>query len=71
MVLSVEEQALVNAVRALPPQEAKRVLLWASQLADLAGGREVDWSDVWTEQDVIDATNASVRQLDEREPEES
>ena len=46
MVLSQREESLINMVRALPPQEAGKVLDWARQLADLAGGRAIEWSDV-------------------------
>jgi hypothetical protein len=38
MVLSEQEESLISVVRALPPEEAGKVLDWARQLADLAGG---------------------------------
>ena len=60
MVLSVEEESLIEAVRALPPEEARKVLTWASQLADLAQGREIEWSDAWTDEDIANATVASL-----------
>lgn len=60
MVLSANEESLINVVRALPPAEAGRVLEWARQLADLASGRPVDWSDSWTDEDLTDATAAAV-----------
>ena len=67
MVLSVEEESLIKVVRALPPEEAKKVLTWASQLADLAQGRETEWSDAWTDEDIADATVASLRRFEEQE----
>lgn len=67
MVLSVEEESLVKVVRTLPPQEARKVLTWATQLAELSEGREVEWCDALTEQDVSDATDASLRRFDEQE----
>lgn len=67
MLLSLEEEALVKVVRALPPQEAKKVLTWASQLADLSQGREIEWYDSWTDQDLADATAASVSRFEEQE----
>ena len=70
MVLSVQEESLINAVRALPPEEAQKVLTWANQLADLARGREIEWSDAWTDEDLADATAASVRRFEEQEIEE-
>ena len=45
MVLSASEESLIKAVRMLPPDEARKVLDWARQLADLGGGRPVEWSD--------------------------
>ena len=69
MVLSTQEESLISVVRALPPDEAGKVLDWARQLADLAGGREVQWSDSWTDEDVIDATAAAVRRFEDEERE--
>jgi hypothetical protein len=45
MLLSASEESLIEVVRMLPPDEARKVLVWAQQLADLACGRPVDWSD--------------------------
>ena len=67
MVLSVEEESLIKAVRALPPEEARKVMTWAGQLADLAQGREIQWSDAWTDQDIADATAASLKRFEEQE----
>ena len=64
MVLSSKEESLISVVRALPPDEAGRVLDWACQLEDLAGGRTVDWSDSWSDEDLADATSAALRRLD-------
>ena len=36
MMLSAQEESLISVVRALPEQEASKVLNWARQLADLA-----------------------------------
>ena len=69
MVLSVQEESLIRIVRALPPEEARKVLAWANQLADLAQGREVEWSDAWTDEDLADATAASIRRFEDREME--
>jgi len=46
---------------ALPPDEDGKVLDWAHQLADLAGGRTVQWSDSWTDEDLAEATAAAAR----------
>ncbi len=67
MVLSTQEESLINVVRALPPAEAGKVLNWACQLADLADVRPVQWSDSWTDEDLADATLAAVRRFDNQE----
>jgi len=69
MVLSAIEESLINVVRTLPPEEAKKVLDWALQLADLGGQRSIEWSDSWSEEDLADATAASMRRFDEQERE--
>ena len=71
MVLSAQEQSLISVVRALPPSEAGKVLHWALQLADLADGRSIEWSDSWTDEDLADATTAAVRRFDDQEAIES
>jgi hypothetical protein len=69
MVLSPQEESLISVVRALPPDEAGKVLDWACQLADLAGGRAVQWSDSWTDEDLAEATAASLRRFEDQERE--
>jgi hypothetical protein len=63
MVLTAQEESLISLVRALPPNEAGKVLDWARQLADLAGGRTVQWSDSWTDEDLAQATAAAARRF--------
>jgi len=65
MTLSLQEESLIQAVRALPQQEAVKVLNWAVQLADLASGRPVEWADSWTDEDLTDAKAASLGRLEE------
>ncbi len=67
MVLTAQEESLIGVVRALPPDEAGKVLNWARQLADLAGGRAVQWSDSWTDEDLADATSAALRRFEDEE----
>jgi hypothetical protein len=64
MVLSASEESLIRVVRMLPPEEAGKVLIWAQQLADLGGGRPVEWSDSCSEEDIRDATIASLERFD-------
>jgi len=53
----------------LPPDEARKVLVWAQQLADLGGGRRVEWSDSWLDDDLREATLASLNRFEEQERE--
>jgi len=57
-------------VRALPPEEAGKVLNWARQLADFADGRRIEWSDSWTDEDLVDATAAAVQRFEDQERED-
>ena len=69
MVLNPSEESLINVVRTLPAEEARKVLDWARQLGDLGRSRAVEWSDSWSEEDLADATAASLRRFDDRERE--
>ena len=53
----------------LPPGEAKKVLDWAQQLAELGGGRPVEWSDSWSDDDLREATAASLKRFEQQERE--
>lgn len=67
MVLTAHEESLITVVRSLPREEGDKVLNWACQLADLAGGRAIEWSDAWSDEDLSDATAASMRRFEEQE----
>jgi hypothetical protein len=67
MTLAENEEHLVQALRALPPSVADRVIVWVTQLRDLGDSRNVDWSDAWKEEDLSDARDASLLTFDERE----
>ncbi len=69
MVLSANEESLIQVVRMLPPDEARKVLAWARHLADLGDGRGVKWSDSWSDDDLRDATAASIKRFEEHERE--
>ena len=69
MVLTAQEESLISVVRALPPEEAGKVLNWARQLADLAGGRNLQWSDSWTDEDLAEATASAMRRFEDLERE--
>jgi hypothetical protein len=67
MVLNAHEESLISVVRALPPQEAGKVLNWARQLADLQGHRVIEWSDSWTDEDLAEATAAALLRFEDEE----
>jgi hypothetical protein len=67
ILLTEKEEQLVETIRILPPGTADQIMLWASQLADLTAGQPIDWSDAWSDEDLRDATAASVRNLEESE----
>lgn len=67
MVLSSAEESLISVVRSLPPDEADKVLIWARQLAELAGGHEAQWSDSWSEEDMRDVTSAALSHFEASE----
>ena len=69
MVLNANEESLINVVRMLPPEEAGKVLTWAQQLADLAGGQRIDWADSWSDEDLREATIASLARFERQEQE--
>lgn len=69
MVLTTEEESLISVVRALPPDEAGKVLDWARHLADLAGSGPIEWSDAWTDEDCAEATASALRHFERLERE--
>ena len=70
MVLSADEESLIRVLRMLPPDEARKVLAWAQQLAELGGDRQVEWSDSWSDEDLREATLASLQRFEKQEREE-
>jgi len=67
MVLIDVEESLIKVVRTLAPDEARKVLDWAEQLGDLGRDRRVEWSDSWSEDDLREATSASVERFEQQE----
>jgi hypothetical protein len=70
MTLTAKEESFVQSLRRLPEEAADQVMEWTRRLSDLAHGRTVEWSDAWTEDDVRDATAASIRNLERQERKE-
>ena len=71
ITLSENEERLVEALRALPPNAAEQVITWTTRLRELSAGRHVDWSDTWTDEDLADAQRASLSGFDDQEREEA
>ena len=69
MILNTNEESLINVVRMLPTEEAGKVLIWVQQLPDLAGSRRIDWSDSWSDDDLQEATIASLERFERQEQE--
>jgi hypothetical protein len=67
ITLAENEERLVETLRTLPPIVADHVMTWISGLSDLGNGKSLDWSDAWTEDDLKDARNASLAELDEQD----
>jgi hypothetical protein len=67
VILTRQEELLVETVRTLPPEAADKVMSWAGGLADLAKGKRVEWSDTWIDEDLADARAASLRSFEQRE----
>ncbi len=67
MVLSSQEESLICVIRALPPDEAGKVLNWARHLTELAEGQNLEWSDSWSSEDLADATKSSLRRFEDGE----
>ena len=65
--MTAQEEVLIKIVRGLPPEQAQRVVKWAQQLAGLAPGGPLEWSDAWKDEDLADATAASFRNFEEQE----
>lgn len=69
MALTPKEESLITIFRVLSLDEADKILNWARQLVDLADGRPIEWSDTWTNADLVDATAVAVRRFEDHERE--
>jgi len=59
MVLTHQEEALVDAVRRLPPPAAGELTALAERLAVLGETSAIDWSEAWSEEDLREYSAAS------------
>ena len=67
MQLSVQETALLEDFRRLPPNAAEEFSALVRRLAGLAGSGLIDWSDSWSDEDLREFTAQSVRRFEEEE----
>ena len=59
-VLSAREERLLGTLRGLPESITEQLLGWVENLASLAQGRPVEYSDTWTDGDVREVTAYSL-----------
>jgi hypothetical protein len=67
MQLNEREASLLDAFRRLPPDAASELSALVERLAELAPLRKIDWSDSWSDEDLTDFRDASLRRLEAEE----
>ena len=67
MQLNEREASLLDAFRRLPPDAASELSALVERLAELAPLRKIDWSDSWSDEDLADFRDASLRRLEAEE----
>jgi hypothetical protein len=67
MNLNRREQRLLNAFRNLSPEAAEELSALTVRLAALGSKTTIDWSDAWSEADLVEFAQQSLETLDERE----
>jgi hypothetical protein len=67
MHLSEREASLVGTFRRLPSETAMELSALAERLVALAPGSKIDWSDSWSDEDLAEFSDASLRRLDDGE----
>jgi len=70
MQLNEREASLVDAFRRLRPETATELWALAERLAEIAPNQPIDWSDSWSDEDLIEFRAASLRRLDAEESED-
>jgi hypothetical protein len=64
-MLTREQTELVQLIQELGPEQVQRVLEFTRKVK---AESPVDYSDEWSDEDLRDATNATLRRLDEIDP---
>ena len=67
MQLNAQESALLEAFRRLPPDAADELSGLVQRLAALAPNTRIDWSDSWSEEDLLDFTAHSLKRFEAEE----
>ena len=62
-----QEALLLNAFRRLSPDAAVELSGLIERLATLAPERKIDWSDSWSDEDLKEFRDASIRRLESSE----
>jgi len=68
--LNARETSLLQAFRRLPPDAAAELTALVERLATLRPNTKIDWSDSWSDEDLREATAASIRRFEAEESEE-
>ena len=68
--LNSQEASLLSAFRRLPPNAAVEWSRLIERLATLAPDRNINWSDSWSDEDLIEYRAASARRLEASESED-
>jgi hypothetical protein len=71
MQLDPREASLVEAFRKLPPNTAAELSALAERLSKLAPDSKIDWSDSWSDEDLLEFRAASLRRLDSDDQEDA
>ena len=61
MHVSAPEATLLNAFRELPPETAGELSALVQRLAAASAEARIDWSDSWSEEDLRQFTESTVR----------
>jgi hypothetical protein len=67
MELSVQETALLEDFRRLPPNAAEELSALMRRLSGLAENGRINWSDSWSDEDLREFTAQSARRFEEEE----
>jgi len=67
---NAREASLLQAFRRLPADTAAELTVLVERLAMLHPDAKIDWSDSWSDEDLREATAASIKRFEAEESEE-